>query len=164
MSFQGQRGVDTLTRFHTKYVEAPNGCWEWTDALDEDGYGVFWDGAKQRKIPAHRYALESVHGPLGKLRACHTCDNPRCVNPAHLFPGTDSDNMWDKAIKGRTKGFAAMKGESHTQAKLTTAEVKEIKVRLALGEKQKIIAEDYGVKDSLISRINTGKIWKDVVI
>ena len=57
-----------------------------------------------------------------------------------------------------------MKGEAHTQAKLTAEQVKEIKLRLVRGEKQKAIAEDYGVQDSLISRINTGKIWKDVVI
>lgn len=70
--------------------------------------------------------------------------------------------MDDKAAKGRTLGFAAMKGEDHTQAKLTTLEVAVIKRRLLSGEKQKNLAEEYGVKQPVISRINTGKIWKDV--
>lgn len=160
MSRQGQKGTTNDQRFDEKYHRT-TGCWEWLDALDGDGYGVFWDGLLKRKVSAHRYALERVVGPLGKLLACHTCDNPRCVRPDHLFAGSPADNMTDKAKKGRTRGFASMTGEKHTQAKLTESDVKLIKQRLASGDKQLAIARDFGVADSVISRINTGKIWKD---
>jgi DNA invertase Pin-like site-specific DNA recombinase len=72
--------------------------------------------------------------------------------------------MNDKAAKGRTLGFASMKGEDHTQAKLTEEDVVVIKTRLRGGHKQKQIAKDFGVDSSVISRISTGKIWKDVCI
>lgn len=163
MTFQGQKGLTNTQRFDTKYTKG-GGCWEWLDARDEDGYGIFWDSLKKRKVAAHRFALERVHGPLGDLSACHRCDNPCCVRPDHLFAGTNADNMNDKAAKKRTLGFAAMKGEQHTQAKLTEAQVKEIKQRLLIGEKQRAIASLYGVRDSVISRIKTGKIWKNVTI
>ena len=86
-----------------------DGCWEWTGATrgkDDLQYGVAWDG--ERKVGAHRYSYELRHGtipPGGDVRGmcvCHTCDNPLCVNPDHLFLGTHLDNMKDKVKKNRT--------------------------------------------------------------
>lgn len=163
MSFQGQKGLSNDQRFDDKYnINA--GCWEWQGARDKDGYGLFWDSVNQCNIRAHRFALERVYGPLGALQACHTCDNPCCVRPDHLFAGSNSDNMNDKAAKKRTLGFAAMKGEQHTQAKLTERQVREIKFSLANGVKQKALAQRFNIADSVISRINTGKIWTHVTL
>jgi len=161
-SFQGQRGLTNNERFDAMFKVSETGCWEWQGSLDKDGYGLFWDGEKQKNARAHRFAYERLHGPLGNLQACHRCDNPACVRPEHLFEGTNKDNMDDKAEKGRTLGFAAMKGEQHTQAKLTEVDVSQIKRRLASGDKQKEIARDYGIDATVISRIKTRKIWKDV--
>lgn len=163
MSFQGQRGLTNDQRFDAKFVKGA-GCWEWLGGRDPDGYGFFWDAVTQCSIRAHRYALERIVGPLGALQACHSCDNPPCVRPDHLFAGTESDNMNDKAEKGRTLGFAAMKGEKHTQAKLTEEQVVTIKHRLRSGERQGSIAADFSVGQSLISRIQNGKIWTHVTI
>jgi hypothetical protein len=161
MHFQGQRGLTNDQRFDASYTVG-DACWEWTGACDKDGYGIFWDAEKPGRVRANRFALERITGPLGELQACHQCDNPKCVRPAHLFAGTGSDNMHDKASKGRTLGFASLKGEQHTQAKLSEAEVAQIKRRLLSGEKQKTLAAEFGVGSPLISRINSGKIWKDV--
>lgn len=79
----------------------PEECWPWNGPLDSHGYGLFcWENGQRH---ASRYALEERLGrQLGSLFALHTCDNPRCVNPNHLFPGTQLDNLRDMARKGRT--------------------------------------------------------------
>lgn len=162
-NFQGKKGLDNDARFDSKFIIS-DGCWEWLGSSDKDGYGNFWDCEQKTNVRAHRYAFEREYGPLGDLYACHKCDNPSCVRPSHLFAGTNSDNMNDKVSKGRTLGFAAMKGEQHTQSKLTEKDIVEIKRRLINGIKQKEIALDFGIDSSVVSRIKTGKIWKNVSI
>jgi predicted XRE-type DNA-binding protein len=97
--------------------------------------------------------------PLG-IYVCHRCDNPKCINPEHLFLGTPKDNMNDKMKKGRNFN---VKGSQHGQAKLDEEKVLEIKRLLA--EKnltQKKIGEKYGVNQNTISLIKSGKIWSHV--
>jgi len=77
----------------------PDGCWIWEGRKDKDGYGILWN---KKAIKAHRYSME-LHGnkvPHDML-ACHHCDNPPCVNPEHLFIGTNLDNVQDSIKKGR---------------------------------------------------------------
>lgn len=127
-------------------VSKTEGCWLWTGAKRWDGYGRFNPCFKQ--MTAHRYSWELVNGPLPEgMHVLHRCDNPPCVNPAHLFIGTIKDNATDKAQKGRAP------------AKLTHDQVVEIKQALKapyFGQ-LKALAAQYGVSASLIHDIKAGK-------
>lgn len=94
--------VPLATRFWAKVPSRPlmNACWPWAGSRSTNGYGqIEIDG---RKRPAHRVAWELAFGPMDPaLDACHSCDNPICVRPTHIFPGTPSDNAADAKRKGR---------------------------------------------------------------
>jgi len=90
-------------RFLTKFrIDAESGCWFWEATIDRHGYGLVWNGTKQAF--AHRRSYELVVGKIPDgLCVCHSCDEPSCVNPEHLWVGTQADNMHDMAEKGRWK-------------------------------------------------------------
>ncbi len=87
----------------------------------------------------------------------HTCDNPPCCNPAHLWLGTHADNMADMKAKGRLKGFGL--GSANSHAVLYEDDVQAIRQRLRSGERQQDIADAYGVVQTEISAIKTGRLW-----
>lgn len=132
-------------------------CWEWQGTRhDAYGYGVFHrsDGSTR----AHRIAYELTSGPVPDgLLVCHHCDNPPCVNPAHLFLGTSTDNNRDRDAKGRA---ASTVGELNGSAKLTEADVNRIRELLASGRSDRSIAREYGVGPTQIGRIRTGRLWQ----
>ena len=95
--------VDNESRFWSHVEKGPS-CWEWQGGLYGGGYGLFSVGPKKARktIPAHRFSYTLVHGAIDTgLFVCHTCDNKKCVNPKHLFVGTQRDNMGDCSRKNR---------------------------------------------------------------
>lgn len=145
-------------RFWESVVVA-DGCWVWQGIRDRDGYGVF----KSRRngvrwgMRAHRLAYSIYHGPINEgLCVCHTCDNPSCVNPDHLFLGTDEDNRLDKIAKGRARGH----GGNHPAAKLSDQAARDIRQRYARGGvSQRRLAMTFGVHQSVISKVIRREIW-----
>lgn len=128
------------------------GCWKWIGSKDRKGYGRIWNGA--RTCFAHRASFELFCGPIPDgMHVCHRCDNPCCVNPKHLFLGTQADNMADRDAKGRQ---ACQRGASNNRAKLTDSDVLAIRESK---EKQRLIAQRFGVSQQIVSCIRTNKRW-----
>jgi hypothetical protein len=139
-------------------LDTETGCWVWQGALWLDGYASVWFDGQNRK--AHRVSYERFIGPTNGLHVCHHCDNPRCVNPDHLFLGTDADNVADKCSKGRAKG-GSMPGVRHPMHKLTEEQVSLIRNTPRERGVVTSLAERFGVDKTTISRILRGKTWKD---
>jgi DNA-directed RNA polymerase specialized sigma subunit len=95
------------------------------------------------------------------LQVCHSCDNPPCCNPNHLWVGTNKNNSDDMDAKGRRSKIRAL-GINHGNAKLTDEKVRLIRIRLKNGEEQRPIAKYFGVSQITISQISRGNIWKHV--
>lgn len=152
--------LSTLTsnlRFMSK-VRFDGDCWIWTASKNYDGYGTFRTG--NSIVKAHRFAFEQANATKieHKKLILHKCDTPSCVNPNHLFMGTQSDNMQDMATKNRGV-FPNQIGSAHSRAKLNDSDVVQI-----LSEKSSHInlAKKYGVSRSTISMIKSGKNWKHI--
>lgn len=139
-------------RFWAK-VQKTDGCWLWTAAYTNPrGYGVIVDHGRNKQ--AHRVSYELAYGPVpaGKF-VCHRCDNRICVRPDHLFAGSHYDNQLDKISKGRSVR------EQHHSAKLTWAQVQEIRKRRLAGETIRALGEAYGVSHTNIANIMSGRSW-----
>jgi hypothetical protein len=137
-------------------------CWIWTASSTRDGYGRFkLDGTE---ILAHVVSLiEAVGNDPDLDQACHRCDQPSCVNPNHLFWGTNSTNQIDCAAKGRHHLQKARPvGTNNANAKLTEKDVKSIRLRLGAGESRTSVANDIGVSYHTIRLIQIGKLWREV--
>jgi hypothetical protein len=141
-------------RLIEKIIPRENGCWEWTDYKDKDGYGNIRIDGKNKK--AHRVSYETFVGYIPEgMCICHTCDNPPCINPSHLFIGTFDDNNKDRDKKGR-----GIHGEKVHTAKLTLEEVNEIKVSKANGDSYRKLAKKFNVSPGNIWYIVKGKSWR----
>ena len=144
------RGRATLEERFWSKVDTSGSCWLWQGAKQRDGYGSFGAPATRR---AHRIAYELAHGPIPVgLFVCHTCDNPGCVNPAHLFLGTHQDNMADQRAKGRGR-----LGLRNGRGKLSDAQIADIRARFTMGERASDLAEVFGVTTRHIQKVVTGK-------
>ena len=146
-------------RFIDKVERVEGGCWNWFGCKYRGGYGQFrrlidgeWKMAK-----THRYSYEYYKGPIPQgLVVCHTCDNPSCVNPEHLFIGTHKDNMQDMIKKGRR----SLKTRNPKHRWLS----KELAVQIREDHKQGMsyaeLQEKYTQSKQQISRVVRGDIWK----
>lgn len=145
-----------MDRFLSKIEKISSGCWEWRGGKSR-GYGQFRYHGKM--VAAHRFSWQFYKGKIPKRKfVLHSCDNTGCVNPDHLFLGTQSDNMKDMFAKRRRKIY--QRGEKNNQAKLSANNVLEIRRLLATGQyKQKELAVRFSVTRSTISAIMTGHRW-----
>lgn len=149
---------NVAARFWAK-VDKSGECWLWTGRKDDGGYGRFTFNGKERL--AHRVSYELTHGPIPEGQDIRhlECDTPACVRPDHLKPGSHLQNMQDMYSKGRRE---AVRGENHGNAKLTWAEVQEIRQKYQpriYGCSQ--LGKEYGVHPALIHRIVKNKAWRD---
>ena len=145
-------------RFAEKYkVDPDTDCWIWTASAHPTGYG--WIRARGKAARAHRVSWELHRGTIPKgMCICHRCDRPSCVNPDHLFIGTQADNMRDRNSKGRWRsGCRDIRGSKNGQSKLTEENVLFIRKKTM---KQKDYANIFGVDPTLISQVQARKIWR----
>ena len=145
-----------VERFHAKYRKDESGCWIWMASCAGMGYGQIKLPGERRQIYAHRLSYLIHKGPLpeGK-QICHTCDNPKCVNPDHLFVGTSQDNHDDMKEKKRH----TYRQQSKT-AKITEEQARQVLGMVGLGIKQTVIAKAFGLSQVQVSRIKLGQRWK----
>lgn len=141
--------------FNKKWKESSSGCWEWLAVKNQDGYGRVKRFGKLES--AHRVSYELYKGALGENSVLHKCDNPSCVNPDHLFLGTQKDNVDDMIKKGRQHNNAH-KGVAHYRTKLTEKEVLEIFYDTTTS--QSIIASRFGISQSAVSVIKSKRNWR----
>ena len=135
-------------------------CWLWTGAQSSDKYGCF--GLDGRTVAAHRVAWMLTNGPIPSgLLVCHSCDNPRCVNPDHLWLGTNADNARDRDQKGRCRA-RGLPGDRSTNHKLTSDRVTEIRRLVESGEQQKDVAKRFGVHKATVNDLVLRKTWASV--
>jgi len=150
-----------LERFWTKVDQSGgvDACWLWT-ASGAAGYGRIKSPEGKGLLLAHRVAYETTIGPLPPgMKACHSCDNPKCVNPNHIFPGTQSQNMQDCANKGRLH-IPDQWGEKNPLARLTAEKVREIRALWA-GKKYSMqdLADVYQVSRGAINNVVHNHTW-----
>ena len=143
-------------------VERGGNCWTFDGTIDSKGYGHIYDRGLKGAAFAHRRFYEAFVGHIpDDMCVCHRCDNPSCVNPKHLFLGSQSDNILDAVNKNRWRD-----GERSNLSKLTWPKVREIRrrykgnARYNRGPTQQELAEEYGVSRHGISMIVRHKSWK----
>lgn len=139
-----------------------NKCWEWGGSIDSYGYGALNYNGKTLK--SHRVSYEIYYAePLNDLHCLHKCDNRKCVNPLHLFSGTNLDNMKDKIQKGRCY-TGNQRGQNNGASKLSDAQVLKIR-ELYKSDKYTTVklAELYNVNRSTISYIINNKTYKHLL-
>lgn len=129
------------------------GCWVWVRG-QRAKYGLF--AIKGKTYGAHRVSYEAFKGSIPRgMVVRHACDNPSCINPDHLSLGTQADNVRDRTERGRGQ---KLKGEQIGTAKLTAAQVREIRASVSLSLRE--IADKYGIDKSNAWSIRAGKSWK----
>ncbi len=157
-------GLTTAQRFLKRVEKKENGCWDWTaSTIGETGYGQF--NLNNRPVIASRMAWILFRGEIPEddsayrtLHVLHRCDNPKCVNPDHLFLGTHKDNVKDMVAKGRHR-FGIHLGKKNKNAKLDEAKVRYIRASCKSCNE---LARDLEVAAPTIWSVLHGKTWKHI--
>ncbi len=164
--------LSTKERFEKYFIPEPNtGCWLWTGSLTSTGYGQIGLGSKtdgtRKPHKAHRVAYELYVGKIPHgMGVLHRCDTPLCVNPQHLFLGTQKDNSQDMGRKGRSavqRHPEIVRGEANGRAVLTEPYVQEIRRLKREGFGPTDIAHKIGQSFSAICGVYYGATWKHVL-
>ena len=134
-----------------------SGCIIFQGGKDGQGYGRYWKNGKSKSVTRAVLAEKLGCEIPTSMDACHTCDNPSCINPEHLWGGTRTQNSLDASKKGRTQG----KSHPLSNAKLGWEKVREIRQKLAAGERVKDVAQEYGVGRKTIHDIKYHVTWKE---
>lgn len=148
-------------RFTMSWEPDVAGCWNWQGKLSPGGYGRI--GVDGKTLRAHRYSWMLTNGDIPEgMVVCHSCDNPRCVNPTHLFLGSIADNVADCVGKGRNArgeklAHPRARGEHNGNSRLTAQQVNAI---ISDERSQRVIARQFGVSQAAISKIKRGEMWK----
>jgi hypothetical protein len=138
--------------------KGPYECWPWTASTDGGGYGRFRYKGQNRG--SHQMAYQIEHGEYDRSKdVCHSCDNPPCCNPNHLFLGTTKDNISDCVKKGRRASFV---GENNPMAMLTKDQVIKARARVSEGCTMATIAREYGVGHHVVRMAVKGINWKHI--
>jgi len=189
MPNQYTKPIPAEKRFWEKVDKSagPDGCWLWI--AGHGRYGVFAPGVNHHSCSAHRFSYELAFGPIPNGLDClHKCDVPLCVNPKHLFLGTQTDNAHDAMKKGRlAKGIKsgsfthpekrhkgndhwqrlhpekAARGERQGSSKLTSEQVLQIRAMYGVnGENSSTLAKQFGVSSTNIRYIVRRQSWKHI--
>jgi len=141
----------------------PSGCWVWTASCNNREYGMFRPGGSAPKKLAHRLSFEDTYGPIpqGKL-ILHSCDNPRCVNPAHLRVGDHRENVADMDARKRRITNPAF-GEASPQTDKTEQEIIAIRRDYVAGVPQVEIMESHQVSRAAFSDYVRGRSWAHIL-
>lgn len=147
---------DIKQKFYSNIrINPETGCWEWAGLRDKKGYGIFKALGFTHRANRFSWLLHKGEFP-NELYVCHKCDNPPCVNPDHLFLGTQKDNMQDMVRKGRN---ADSKGIKNPRASLYDDAIIQIRKLWDLGESVKEIAIHFCVPKSTVQKIISNETW-----
>lgn len=152
----GDSTMKNVRRYFSQRIKkVASGCIEWQGCCDGGGYGDMYCNGKLQK--AHRYSYQLFKGTIPRgFSVCHTCDNPKCVNPDHLFTGTHSDNMKDMYAKGRGNRPT---GEKHHSHRLTWEQVRFVRDSK---ESSRQLGKKYGVTHQAILKIKNYITWREI--
>jgi hypothetical protein len=158
--------MDLLDKFNAGLPDRlhEDECWEWQGNKDKQGYGRISHNYK--KVKVHRLAYEVHYAePLGDLLCCHKCDNPSCVNPNHLYAGTNADNMRDKVERGRQhRPVVDYRGDKSPRSILKEHQVRDIRNLYKLGYTIRKLSGLYpAVKEAAIANIVHNRTWKHLL-
>ena len=157
-----QYTTEVANRLRNRSKPGPNGCINTTYALSSrNDYGTITIDKRTHYV--HRVAWELANGSIPDgMCVCHTCDNPRCINPDHMFLGTIADNLQDMTNKGRRAQLPHLRGNQNGRAILDDADILDIRTRAASGEMYESIAKRYDTAETNVGRIVRRETWRHI--